>query len=218
MHKTFFIMTFCADWNVWTTWPRSSSTSVTSTRNGLTARRICCRLRTSRSAGSMSSRYGGRAGEDGRNVSRTQFLVRSFWLLFYMILNILLMILPLKKYYSKSCKIKCWLILFSHHYTPAQRSWRGVYWIHCTCHVVGTVVSSVPNLQKRFKNTYELLNLRALKFSPVNKIHIFQCMGKIMWNFKGALWNSTQNISPIHWKIQFLYCVEILSALGLKTS
>ena len=31
----------------------------------------------------------------------------------------------------------------------------------------------------RFKNTYELLNLRALKFSPVNKIHIFQCMGKI---------------------------------------
>ena len=31
----------------------------------------------------------------------------------------------------------------------------------------------------RFKNTYELLTLRALKFSPVNKIHIFQCMGKI---------------------------------------
>ena len=31
----------------------------------------------------------------------------------------------------------------------------------------------------RFKNTYELLNQRALKFSYVNKIHIFQCMGKI---------------------------------------
>ena len=31
----------------------------------------------------------------------------------------------------------------------------------------------------RFKNMYELLNLRALKFSHVNKIHIFQCMGKI---------------------------------------
>ena len=31
----------------------------------------------------------------------------------------------------------------------------------------------------RFKNTYELLFLRALKFSYVNKIHIFQCMGKI---------------------------------------
>ena len=31
----------------------------------------------------------------------------------------------------------------------------------------------------RFKKTYELFNLRALKISPVNKIHIFQCMGKI---------------------------------------
>ena len=31
----------------------------------------------------------------------------------------------------------------------------------------------------RFKNTYELLNLRVLKFCPVNKMHIFQCMGKI---------------------------------------
>ena len=31
----------------------------------------------------------------------------------------------------------------------------------------------------RLKNTYELLNLRALKFSPVNKIHIFQRMVKI---------------------------------------
>ena len=31
----------------------------------------------------------------------------------------------------------------------------------------------------RFKNTYELLNLRALKFSHVNKICIFQCMCNI---------------------------------------
>ena len=30
-----------------------------------------------------------------------------------------------------------------------------------------------------FKNTYELLNLGALKLSPLIKIHIFQCMGKI---------------------------------------
>ena len=29
----------------------------------------------------------------------------------------------------------------------------------------------------RFKNTYELLNLRALKFWYVNIIHICQCMG-----------------------------------------
>ena len=29
------------------------------------------------------------------------------------------------------------------------------------------------------KNTYELLNLRTLKYLPVNKIYIFQCIGKI---------------------------------------
>ena len=31
----------------------------------------------------------------------------------------------------------------------------------------------------RFKKAYELLNLRAIKFSPVNKMQIFQRMGKI---------------------------------------
>ena len=37
------------------------------------------------------------------------------------------------------------------------------------CHLFGA--------RGAFQN--ELLNLRALKFSPVNKMHIFQCMGKI---------------------------------------
>ena len=31
----------------------------------------------------------------------------------------------------------------------------------------------------RFKNTYEFLNLRGLKFSTIKKIYIFQCMGYI---------------------------------------
>ena len=31
-----------------------------------------------------------------------------------------------------------------------------------------------------FNNAYELLNLRALTFSPANKMHIFQCVGKIV--------------------------------------
>ena len=35
----------------------------------------------------------------------------------------------------------------------------------------------------RFRNTYELLNLRALKFSHVNKIHICQCKGKISYPY-----------------------------------
>ena len=37
-----------------------------------------------------------------------------------------------------------------------------------------------------------------------------------MWNFKGTLWNSTQNILPIHWKIWLLYNIEILRALTLR--
>ena len=32
----------------------------------------------------------------------------------------------------------------------------------------------------RFKNTNELLNLKALKYSHVNEIHVFQCMGKMV--------------------------------------
>ena len=72
-----------------------------------------------------------------------------------------------------------------------------------------------------FKNTYELLNLRALKYSPVIEIQIFQInvwVRYFVWNFKGALWNSTQNILPIHWKIWFLYNIDILRALRFKSS
>ena len=39
-----------------------------------------------------------------------------------------------------------------------------------------------------------------------------------MWNFKGNLWNSTQNILPMLWKIWFLYNIEILRALRFENS
>ena len=39
-----------------------------------------------------------------------------------------------------------------------------------------------------------------------------------MWNFKGTLWNSTQNILLIHWKMRFLYNIGILRALRFKSS
>ena len=54
----------------------------------------------------------------------------------------------------------------------------------------------------RFKNTFEPLNLWALKISPVNKIHIFQCL----------------DILPKHWKMWLLYNIEILRALRFKSS
>ena len=44
---------------------------------------------------------------------------------------------------------------------------------------LATIIIFNSNSGGRFKKAYELLNLRALKFSPLNKIHIFQCMGKI---------------------------------------
>ena len=39
-----------------------------------------------------------------------------------------------------------------------------------------------------------------------------------MWTFKDTLWNFTQNILPIRWKIWFLYNIEILRALRFKSS
>ena len=39
-----------------------------------------------------------------------------------------------------------------------------------------------------------------------------------MWNFKGTLWNSTQNILPVHWKMWILFTTEKLRALIFKSS
>ena len=67
------------------------------------------------------------------------------------------------------------------------------------------------------KNTYELLNLRAFKFSPVNKSTSFNVWVRyFVRNFKEYLWNSTQNILPILWHIRFLYKIEILRALRFQ--
>ena len=45
-------------------------------------------------------------------------------------------------------------------------------------------------------------NQRALKFSPWIKPTYFNVwVSYFVWNFKGTLWNSPQNILPIHWKI-----------------
>ena len=46
-------------------------------------------------------------------------------------------------------------------------------------HVVIIVSADILAPQGRFKNTYELVKLGALKSSLLNKLHIFQCMGEI---------------------------------------
>ena len=73
------------------------------------------------------------------------------------------------------------------------------------------------------KNAYKFLNLRALKFSPVNEIYIFKCMGKIFYvefqRFPLKFPLKKQNILPMHWMVwSFLCNIEILRALRFKTS
>ena len=54
----------------------------------------------------------------------------------------------------------------------------------------------------RFKNAYELLNLRALQISMLYKNHIFQCMGKIFCDLTHTL----KDVDFIHnWKFKSSY-------------
>ena len=39
-----------------------------------------------------------------------------------------------------------------------------------------------------------------------------------MWNFKGYLWNSTQNILPIYWKMLIVFTIANLRALRFKSA
>ena len=65
----------------------------------------------------------------------------------------------------------------------------------------------------RFKNACELLNLRSLKIWSFNVwVRYF------MWNLKGTLSNSTQNILPTHWKMVILITGENLQAHRFKSS
>ena len=67
------------------------------------------------------------------------------------------------------------------------------------------------------ENTCDGLNLRALKISTLYENRIFQC--KIfVWNVKDALWNSTQIILHIPWKIYSLLRCENLRALRFTSS
>ena len=92
------------------------------------------------------------------------------------------------------------------------------------CHV-DDVVKSLRMIWRsggRFINEYELLNLtqeELLKFQCCIKIISYNVWVRYFeWNFKGYLWNSTQNILPIHWKLWMLFTGENLRALRFKSS
>ena len=67
----------------------------------------------------------------------------------------------------------------------------------------------------RFKNTCKLLNLRALQFEHLNKMHIFQCMGKIFCEefIREPLKFHTKCLAHT-----FVYKAEILRDLWFKSA
>ena len=71
-----------------------------------------------------------------------------------------------------------------------------------TCNIVCTSCALYPG--KPFQKHLRACSLSSELFhilSFLNNIHLFQCMVRyFVWNFKGCLWNSTQDISPIHGK------------------
>ena len=71
----------------------------------------------------------------------------------------------------------------------------------------------------RFKNAYELLNLRAIKISMLYKNHIFQCMGKIFCaEFQRVPFEISHKISyPYIERRGFYSQVEIEELLDLRT-
>ena len=70
-----------------------------------------------------------------------------------------------------------------------------------------------------FKKAYMLLNLRALKILAVNKMHIFQCLGKIFCvEFQRVPLKFHPKYLTPTLKDTFLYDIEILRAHGFKSS
>ena len=79
------------------------------------------------------------------------------------------------------------------------------------------IIGTIPG--GRFKNTCELLNLRALTFLPVNKIYISQCMSKVFcvelqrWTLKFHTKYLRHTM-----KDMILYNIEIVRTLRLKST
>ena len=78
------------------------------------------------------------------------------------------------------------------------------------------MVFLINESERRFKNAYELANLGALKYSILNKLYVFQCMGKIVCvEFQRALLKFHKNILPIRWKTRFLYITPDMFSIHL---
>ena len=67
---------------------------------------------------------------------------------------------------------------FENYRQTVPQELRGMVSLSCTCICRDFVQSS--KTWWAFQNTYELVNLIAPKFSFRNKLHIIQCMGKVL--------------------------------------
>ena len=66
-----------------------------------------------------------------------------------------------------------------------------------------------------FQKRVWALKSKSLKFQCCIKIISFNIWVRyFVWNFKGT-WNSTQNILPIHWKMEILFTGENLSVFEM---
>ena len=93
---------------------------------------------------------------------------------------------------------KCCLSLIRHFRTNFGESWK------ITDFKFQFLKRHFMQVPERCKNVFELFNMRAVKFSKMSWIRIFQYMGKIRYFVqivRGTLWNSTQNMVPIYRKM-----------------
>ena len=89
-----------------------------------------------------------------------------------------------------------------------------VIWIH----IAWKIVFLLKQAWGRFKNAYELLNLRALKISMLYKNRIFQCMGKIFCvEFQRVPLKFHTKYLTHTWKMWILFKGEDLRALKFKS-
>ena len=84
---------------------------------------------------------------------------------------------------------------------------------------VSSCWSIVSLAWEHLKNANNEQHLRTLNFSILYKIVSFNVWARyFVWNFKGTLWNSTQSILPIHWKMCNLGRSEDLRAPRFTSS
>ena len=73
-------------------------------------------------------------------------------------------------------------------------------------------------MKARLRMLFSSLWYLILSYLSLKRLSLNKSLFPRARNFKGTLWNSTQNILPIHWKIRFVYSVGILRALGFRSS